>query len=764
MSSPNPPLPSQAAAVAEPSPLPAAAASPSVQKTNPPGPAQSFWRLLTKFDRSKMLSALLALRNSVGVVLPLVAGYAIGMPRAGLVVASGAINVALSDGSDPYARRAKRMISSSLLCAIAVSAGALSEPHALLAIAIATFWAFLAGLFVSLGQTASDLGSISLVMLLVYVSQPLTPRQALLSGALALAGGLLQTALSIALWPVQRYEPERRALADFFQRLSAIAKSPLVAASVPAASRESALAQQAIAPLDTAENVEAVRYRGLLNQAERINFSLRMLARLRLRMARQSHPHPAVEIVDAALLRASAVLRIISASLLTGNLADPAPFSEIPQLARKLANQAAPAPSAFFAAVLRDAVFQLNALAGQLRASLELTTHTTPAGQAAFDKKESAQPLLLRFSGRLATLRANLSLDSSACRHAIRLAVMVAIGEALGRGFYWRRSYWMPMTIALVLKPEFTTTFSRGLLRIAGTIGGLLVATALFHFLPLTVTSQILLVFVFMFLLRWVGPANYGILAATVGALVVLLLAVAGISPKAVIWERGANTAAGGALALLAYWIWPTWERTRMSERLARMLEAYRAYFHLLADAYQRQTICDQRELDRARMAARVTRSNLEGSLDRLSSEPGTTAEQKNRLNAILASSHRLVYSIMALDAGWAQTPSVSPRPAFLRFAAAVEETFSLLAAALRGIRTPDKDFPDLRESHIRLVESDDGSTQRYALVNVEGDRMTNSLNTLREQILDWISKEPSPERTATVVSDPAASQKPLAG
>ncbi len=155
-------------------------------------PVQSFWRVLTKFDRTKM-SAYRALRNSAGVVLPLIAGFALGMPRGGLVVASTALNVAFSDGSDPYARRAKRMISSSLLCALGVLAGALAEPHAALAIIVATTWAFAAGMFVALGTTASDLSSISLVMLLVYAAFPLTPHQAVISGSLALCGGLFQT-------------------------------------------------------------------------------------------------------------------------------------------------------------------------------------------------------------------------------------------------------------------------------------------------------------------------------------------------------------------------------------------------------------------------------------------------------------------------------------------------------------------------------------------------------------------------------------------
>src|SRR2546421_8907298 len=111
----------------------------------------------------------------------------------------------------------------------AVLLGPLSGSHHAAAVIIATLWAFAAGMFVAAGATAADLGVVSLVTLLIYAAQPLTSHQALISSALALGGGLLQTALSVALWPVRRYEPERRALASFFLALARSAEQPLSA-------------------------------------------------------------------------------------------------------------------------------------------------------------------------------------------------------------------------------------------------------------------------------------------------------------------------------------------------------------------------------------------------------------------------------------------------------------------------------------------------------------------------------------------------------
>src|SRR5256886_14128754 len=152
-------------------------------------------------------------------------------------------------------------------------------------------------MWVAEAPPAAGLAVISLVTLLIYAAQPLTPRQALISTGLALGGGLLQTALSVALWPVQRYEPERRALANFFLELARAAEQPLIATSAPPVTVHSTQAQEALSGLDRETSIEALRYRALLSQAERVRLSLLMLSRLHLRMQRESPAYSGVRIL-----------------------------------------------------------------------------------------------------------------------------------------------------------------------------------------------------------------------------------------------------------------------------------------------------------------------------------------------------------------------------------------------------------------------------------------------------------------------------------
>jgi uncharacterized membrane protein YccC len=681
----------------------------------------------------------MALRNAAGVALPLAAGVVFGQLSGGLVVSTGALNVAFSDSDAPYAQRGRRMLGASALVGFAVFAGALCGHSTVIGVATATLWAFVAGMLVALSSTAADLGAMSLVVLVVYAAFPMSFEKALISGLLAFAGGLVQTVLAVAFWPLRRFTPERRALGDFYRALAHAAASPVHASEAPPATAESIRAQDALAPLDRDHSIEAERYRFVLSQAERMRLSLVTLAHLRNRIEREEPANPAIEVLDRCFYLLSRVLNSLGNSLVAGGPARPAPeeLQELQTLAEKL-RVLEERKTSSAAAMVADARYQVDAIAGQLRSATDLAAYATPPGSQAFERHEARQPWSLRLGSVAATLRANVSLNSAAFRHAVRLAVCIAIGDGMARWSHMRRPYWLPMTIVIVLKPDFSATFSRGVLRLAGTFLGLVLATGIFHALAPGVQTQVAFVAVLMFLTRCFGPANYGILVTAVTGLVVLLVALTGVTPQDVIAARGLNTAIGGAIALIAYWLWPTWERTQAPEAMAQMLDAYRDYFRAIRESYQNPNQPLDRELDRTRFAARRARSNFEASVDRLSAEPGVSADTLHTLSAMLASSHRLVHAFMGLESGLATSRPVAPRDAFRRFADHVELTLYYLAAALRGSPFTAAGLPDLREDHHALEQSGDPVSERYALVNVETDRITNALNTMAEEVLQW--------------------------
>ncbi len=107
-------------------------------------------------------------------------------------------------------------------------------------------------------------------------------------------------------------------------------------------------------------------------------------------------------------------------------------------------------------------------------------------------------------------------------------------------------------------------------------------------------------------------------------------------------------------------------------------------------------------------------------------------------LQRFLANSHRFIHAVMSLDAGLAINPAVPAREEFRTFTNHVDATLYYLTAALRGAEVKPDDLPDLREDYHALIESGDPRTARYALANVEADRITNSLNTMALEVFAW--------------------------
>jgi uncharacterized membrane protein YccC len=703
-------------------------------------PHAKFWRTVFQFDKSK-LDFTIATRNALGTAIPLVAGAIAGSPESGLVAGIGALNVCFSDGRDPYYHRARRMFASSVLVAFAVFVGAIAGASRPVAGLLAVISGFVAGLMVALGPPVSDIAVTSLVTLIVFSAQSLSLDRAAASGFLALAGGLVQTVLSLAFWPLQRHRPERRALADVYRELAGIASAPANAFEPPPGTSEMTHAQDVLSTLHTQHTIEAERYLSLLNQAERIRLRLLTLSRLRTRLMRDATGQPYAELLDRSVDVIAFLLNAIAEALDAAETSIAAePVVELQALAEKFRE---PLNDGHIAALVNDARAQLDALAGQLRSAAELASHATVRGELEFVHRQARRHWRLRLGGALATLRAHLTLESSSFRHAVRLAACLAAGEVLAASLGWRRSYWLPMTIALVLKPDFTTTFSRGVLRLGGTFAGLLLTTALFHFIAPAMALEIALITICIFLLRYIGAANYGLLTANVSAMVVMMISLTGIAPSQVIGPRAMNTAVGGVLSLIAYLLWPTWEREQVGDALAELLEAYRRYFHTVREAYLNPHHSYTAELDRTRQAARVARTNAVASVDRVLAEPGTSSERAKLLSAMLASSHRVAHAMMSLEAGLTASEAVSPRADFRSFTHQVELTLHSLAAALRGSPLSPADLPDLREAHHALVAADgDGNRARYDLVNTETDRLTNSLDTLSEQVMNWIRRD----------------------
>ncbi len=335
------------------------------------------------------------------MTLPLALSVAFGNPAAGTVAATGALNVSFTDGADPYVQRGGRMLVASFVSAIAVFIGGICSHHDTVAIIVTLIWAFAAGMLV-LNTAAGDIGLISLVTVVVFTGRTMSLPEALYAGSLALVGGLLQTSLALALWPVRRSEPERRAIGDLYIGLSRLADTSFSASEAPPASGEFSDAHKVLSGAARGRFTQAERYWALLGQAERIRLSLLAIARLRARLEREPGTSCATADIDNFRRLGAKVMLEIGQSLLAGGSAtlNPDSLNKVSRLAEAYCDDEQEEPKNN-SALVADLRFQMAALSGQLRAAMHLAAYSTPGRPS-----------------RLRTSRGRNSLDIAPCRHA----------------------------------------------------------------------------------------------------------------------------------------------------------------------------------------------------------------------------------------------------------------------------------------------------------------------------------------------------------
>lgn len=583
-----------------------------------------------------------ALRNTTAVVLPLGVGIASGHVAIGLGVAAGALNTMFTDQPGPYRMRMQRMLLTALAAGISAYAGSLLGANTPLLVIAALLWGVGGGLLVALGTDAGRAGLTSMILLVIMGAQPRDPAGALAAAALIFSGGVLQTLFAIAAWPLQRYRPERTAIAEICRQLAANARHSPEQTQAPPVTQALLDVESLLHGTHRARGTIMETFRVLAELVERIRLELLALGDLGATLGEGEIKAT----LGRALEYAARTLDALADALERGTspLAATAAMEGFGAALAALGGLRASAPAEDTQRELLIGIARTQGLGGELRAALRNADFAGSRGELRAQAAEARLPRALRPRSALAALRANLRLSSVAFRHALRCGVCLALSVAGARIAGLEHGYWIPMTVAIVLKPDFAGTFRFGLLRVIGTLLGLVLTTALVHFAFGGDWERLALLTLLSIGFRMLVTVHYGLGVMMLTGLVVILLAFDGIAPGDTMLARGIATVLGSAFALTAYALWPTWERLRVRPALAAMIEAYRIYFGGLLRN-------DRAAHATARTAARGARTNAQASLERMRDEPRRDRHLLALADGVFANANRFVRACMSLDA-----------------------------------------------------------------------------------------------------------------
>jgi uncharacterized membrane protein YccC len=161
---------------------------------------------------------------------------------------------------------------------------------------------------------------------------------------------------------------------------------------------------------------------------------------------------------------------------------------------------------------------------------------------------------------------------------AVRLALCMSIAEIARQNLPGQRPYWVLLTVAIVLKPDFGSVFGRAVQRGAGTLLGVLIGSALLAFFPHSAWLLVAMA-AFAAILPWARAANFGLFSVFQTPVIILLLDLALPSDPGLVVERLTDTLIGCAIVLVfGYLLWPQTWRAPLDQALrdtAMTLDAF---------------------------------------------------------------------------------------------------------------------------------------------------------------------------------------------
>lgn len=243
--------------------------------------------------------------------------------------------------------------------------------------------------------------------------------------------------------------------------------------------------------------------------------------------------------------------------------------------------------------------------------------------------------------------------DAPPLRHAIRAALAIAAGYGIAVALPWgSHDYWILLTIVVVLRGSLSQTLERRNHRVAGTLLGCILATALLSSHPsalmLLVTVTVAQAVAHGFAIR-----RYLItaVAATVLGLVQAHMLNTGMAPTFALFERVADTLIGAGLAWAFCYVLPSWERHQLPALVARTLRAQARHARLALGLGQLKSADDTPELAwrLARREAYDSLSALVQATQRSISEPRAVRPPLEPLEYLQAHSYQLLAQLSAV-------------------------------------------------------------------------------------------------------------------
>lgn len=638
------------------------------------------WLMSLAHMEPSPVSRWVALRAALAIGLPAAAGLALDQSAAAALVSLGALPAITGDNGGPYRNRALSIGSTVFGGALGYLLGNLISGHGLWTAGAMTVLVLAA----SLVGTFNNIAAVATLQFAVYVIVGASLTSTLppwLPSVLVGAGGLFGLALTLSGWVVNPIAPERAAVAMAYRKLAAM-----------------------FAAIGTSRTMAARRD---MEAAMTTAYDTVLAAR-----GRAAGPSPRLARLAAQLQACTPLTNAALALARAGRVLPPDCARVMNRLADRVENDAVPDPREDIAALQRAGMPQLADALTQVQQLLDggkLTEADAFAGLPPARPRTPWRVLARTYRPGPTTLR-----------YLIRLGLCLIAAEVVAHAASLPRSYWVPLIVVVVFKPNFGSVFARALQSCAGSVIGVAISATVLA-LDRNGIVSLLTVAALASLLPWSIRRNYGLFSAIL--LPILMLLIGALQPGSwpIALARLIDVGVAASIVLLVgYLPWIRIERNNLDNAVSAAMATLAAYLNtvfqadpasrhdLRASAYARLSdlrVALQRGLSEPRLVSRRALAwwPVEVALERVANAISDTAwsapdGQAPPTAAQLGQLAACLHEMSAAVAQGTPMPSAavtSPSPALRDVAAQIETLRATLAgpdfAAAPGRAAPDQ-------------------------------------------------------------------------
>ncbi len=606
------------------------------------------------------------IRITLEIIIPTIVFSYFDRMEMGLSLSLGALCVSIADGPGPEIHKRNGMLACNIFIFISAFLTGLLNHNMLLLGTLILVSSFLFTMFSVYGNRATSVGFAALLIMILQMSKVIPPQQVFEESLLILCGGVWYTIIALLFFRITPYRPAQRSLGYCIHETAQylLIKSEMYNPSSDLDEQYRKLLDQQVVVNEKQDMVRELLFknRSLLRESthsgrllvltfvdvidlfEHIMASWYDYSSLRKKYAATG----ILEDISVIIKKLSHELDSIGESI-QANRSFKKQFDLIDDLStlKKKIDDITDSGSTI---MLKKILVNLRNLGEKVDEILKyFNEDISEKGKLRSQKEYSRFVTHQKING--ATLKNNLTFDSSIFRHSLRVMI------ACGAGFFISKlistghhSYWILMTIIIILKPAFSLTKQKNYDRLLGTIGGGIVGLLLLYFIKDKMVLFGLIVF-FMLGTYTFKILNYIVMVIFLTPYVLILFHFLGLGALDVASERLMDTAIGSVLAFLAsYFLFPQWESDQLRNYMASVLKANIHYLQKLKDLFTGKKILSL-DYKLIRKELFVSTANLSAALHRMLSEPKSKQVHKKEIYEFVVLNHVLSSNVASLTA-----------------------------------------------------------------------------------------------------------------